>query len=352
MSFTQSLRFKKLEVKAHELVQTYSIALKQEHHEFIDQAWPTSIKRKDSKYLKWKFRSESAEEIENILLAINQKKVVGHLGLIPAQIVIGAKTFAAQWGCNFKVLPGYEGAGYGSLLDIRSLDMKPITLGAAPTKQSEDIKTKLGFKKLEGPRVMVYPIQFLPFIRMKLSSVPLFVLKFISGFFKIIFYSIHVRNYFEDPNSSILSGSHADVIGSVEKFQTSLRSPHVKHDANYIQWRCQAIEGYRSEAQSLRTTNGSFILYYCSSRYCYLHEFYFINDEERKMLLKRLLKISIYRKCIGLYVYSNTTPEEKGFNRFGFLGLRRKINVYAYSREPIDFGTHFYMTTYDSDVNL
>lgn len=352
MSFTQGVRFVKLKEKAANFVLPYSKKIQPAHIEFIDKAWPTSVKRKDPNYLKWKFRSESAEQINNLLLAVDQQKVVGHLGLIPAQIVIGGKIYDAHWGCNFKVLPSFEGAGYGSLLDIRSLDLKSVTLGAAPTKQSEDIKVKLGFKKLEGPRIMVYPIQFHPFIRMKLSSLPAPFLNLISGLLKIFFEIIHTRNYFEKNKQSALSGTYRDVIDHVAEFQKTLQNTHIRHDANYMHWRCQTIEGYRSEVQSLRTANGSFILYYCSSKYCYIHEFYLKGNADKNILLKRLLRIAIQKKCTALYVYSNTDQEEKEFRKFGFLGFRRKINVYAYSQEEVEFGARFYMTTYDSDVNL
>lgn len=352
MSLSPGARFTKLKEKAAKYVLPYSIKIKLAHIEFIDQAWPTSAKRKDPDYLKWKFRSESAEEIKNLLVAVDQQKVVGHLGLIPAMVVIGGKIYDAQWGCNFKVLPGFEGAGYGSLLDIQSLDIKTITLGAAPTKQSEDIKIKLGFKKLEGPRVMVYPIQFQPFIKMKLASIPSLFLNFLSTVLKIFFNATHIQNYFEKNSQFALAGSYRDVIDLVAKFQKTLPYTHIKHDVHYLNWRCQTIEGYRSEAQSLQTANGSFILYYCSAKYCYLHEFNFISDTDRNALLKRLLRIAIQKKCSALYVYSNTVQEEKGFKHFGFLGFRRKINIYAYSQEQVEFGTRFYMTTYDSDVNL
>lgn len=353
MSDPQHARYERLKKKSLEVVQHYSKPLQPEHASFVDQAWPTSKKRKDPRYIKWKFRSDSSDEIKSILLAVDQQKVVGHLGLIPSEVVMKGKRYDAQWGCNFKVLPGLEGAGFGSLLDLRSLDLKTITLGAAPTQQSEEIKVKLGFKKLEGPRVMVYPIQFIPFVRMKISALPSVLLTLLAHFIKIVFTVVYIRNYIKKQKQSIVRGTFRDVVDAVENFQQTIHIAHILHDASYLQWRCQQVEGYREEAQSLRTATGSFILYYCSSRYCYLHEFYFVNDAEKKNLLKELLQIAMQNKCTALYVYANTQQEENGFRQFGFFGFRRKVSVYVYTQEPsVEFGTQFYMTTYDSDVNL
>ena len=348
-------RFDRLKELAGKTIVHYSARIREQHQRFISRAWPKSTSRKDPVYLAWKFRSNSTDEIENLLLAIDQGNVVGQLGLIPVQVKIGNRILEAQWGCNFKVLSELEGAGYGSLLDIRSLGKKTITLGAAPTKQSEDIKIRLGFTALEGPRIMAFPIDFRYFIQLKLAYLPLVIIKALETTIKPIYKLRYFKSYrlSKKLQDGILHGSYKDIIHLIESSRAKIQIAQVVHNTEFLHWRCKEVAGYRKEALSLRTPSGSFILYYPTSGYCYLYEYWFANPADRISLLKELLLIASDFPSKGLYSYINDPRDENDFKTFGFFGFRTKIKVYAFAEDSaILFGKYFHMNIYDSDGNL
>lgn len=129
-----------------------------------------SQSRKNYSYLKWKFKSESNDCIPGLLVYKEGLEINGQLGLIPDRVVINNEIIRCQWGCNFKTLQEFEGSGIGALLDIASLGKAETTFGVNPTVQSENIKLKLGFKLLEGPKIMMLPIDFKHVVALKVPS--------------------------------------------------------------------------------------------------------------------------------------------------------------------------------------
>jgi hypothetical protein len=340
-------RLKRIAIKT---VRPYTEQNKDRHIEFVSRAWPQSRSRKDHRYLRWKFRAETEQAIPNLLLALEAGEVVGQLGLIPAWLNLRGTIIRCQWGCNFKVRPELEGSGYGALLDIRSLDECPVTLGAAPSRQSEEIKIRLGFQLLEGPRVMLYPIDFEYVLRFKLSwPSPFMRLLAHAG---VLFKTLHFANYAGNrtSGSTVARGSYRDVIPLIARRREKIKLPHIVHDADYVHWRCQEVPGYRKEAESLRLDDGSFVLYHLSSAYCYIFEYSFSDWGAQKRLLGELLRTATHAGSKGLYVYVNDAAEERDFRRYGFIGFRRKTKIYAYAQDgAVTFTTRMHMDAYDSD---
>ncbi len=353
MAHNSVSRFERLKKVAESLIHPYSLARSKKHIEFVDKAWPNSQKRKDSSYLSWKFRSKTPEQIENLLLVHDGQNVVGQLGLIPAKVKYSNITYDAQWGCNFKVLKEWEDCGYGSLLDIQSLDKKPITLGASPTKQSEALKIKLGFTELEGPRIMAFPIDFKHFIRLKLPTLSKLAVHLLQVSIRSFYYLRYFKNYQSPPEKDIKKGTYKDIIDLIEKSRQNLAEAHVLHDKEYLHWRCAAVKPYREETLSLYTHAGSFILYYLTSKNCYLYEYHFLNEYERKILLRQLLNIASTYPSQALYTYANSLAEEKDLKEFGFFGFRTRLKVYAHTKDKnVDLGRKFHMNVYDSDGTI
>ncbi|MBX2955228.1 MAG: hypothetical protein KF846_03665 [Cyclobacteriaceae bacterium] len=347
------LRLERLKKKAQQVIKYLSAETASSHSDFVNKAWPTSASRKDPNYLAWKFRSNSTTEIKNLLLAIHNDTVVGQLGLIPVQINTGKVITDAKWGCNFKVLHTYEGGGYGALLDIQSLGLSDVILGASPTPQSEELKIRLNFKKMEGPFKMVYPLRFLPFVEMKLHGLPLFLKKIIAGIAGLAFRIWFFLNHINFNHTPVENGTYKDVIEQIQKHRSALKIPHIVHDKSFLDWRCGQVNSYRTETLSLYTSDGSFILYYPSKSYCYLYEYFFKSNGAMKSLLKEVSKIAAEKKCTGLYTYVNYDELKWQLRKFGFFAFREKVVVYGYTNNPaVTFGDKFHLDAYDSDGNI
>jgi hypothetical protein len=346
-------RLERLTKKANQVVKNFSSQHAINHEKFVQAAWPTSSLRKDPSYLAWKYRSDSTLEITNLLLAIHDNQVVGQLGLIPVQVKCNDNVLSARWGCNFKVLETFEGTGYGSLLDIYSMGMSDVTLGASPTKQSEELKVRLGFVKMTGPVKMFYPIEFLYFIEMKLGKLPLLAKKLIANMFQAGFKFIASFKQKNRNKALVHSGSYRDIIDLIQLYRNSIQLPHIVHDEVFLNWRCGSIGNYRQDSGSLYLADGSFILYYPSNSYCYIYECAFKSNSSMKLLLNELIQIASKKKCVGLYVYSNNSDQQTQFKKYGFLRFRERVTVYAYSGNPsVKFGDKFHLDSYDSDGNI
>jgi len=346
-------RLERLKKKAQQVIKNFSAETASRHSDFVSVAWPTSISRKDPNYLAWKFRSDSPTEIKNILIAIHNDAVVGQLGLIPVQINTGGKVTDAKWGCNFKVLNTFEGAGYGALLDIQSLRLSDVILGASPTPQSEELKIRLNFKRMEGPFKMAYPIRFLPFVDMKLHGLPLFLRKMIAGIAGLAFRFWFSFNHINFNDTHVENGTYRDVIEQIQNYRSTINIPHIVHDQSFLDWRCGHVNPYRTETLSLFTSDGSFILYYPSKSYCYLYEYFFKSTGAMKSLLKKVSSIAAEKNCTGVYAYVNYNEQKQQLSKFGFITFREKIVVYGHSNNPaITFGDKFHLDAYDSDGNI
>jgi hypothetical protein len=200
---------------------------------------------------------------------------------------------------------------------------------------------------------MIYPIDFLYVANLKLSKFPVFISKSVAFLLKVYYKIRYYRNYRDKESSRILKGSYKDIMHFIQEYRKKIELPHIQHNSEWLHWRCGSLEPYRKETKALYTPSGSFILYYPGSKYCNICEYSFSNPKEQKFFLRELLKIATEIPAKALYVYVNESDDEKYFKRFGFLGFRNKVKVYAYTKDSdIDLGSRFYMNTYDSDGNI
>jgi hypothetical protein len=324
------------------------------HSNFIDKVWGAGSIRKNYNYLKWKFKSPFQEKIPGILVCKEGDEVKAQLGLIPDKAVINGNIISCQWGCNFKALPEYEGSGVGALLDIASLEKADITFGVNPSWQSEVIKKRLGFVKLQGPRSLMFPVDYRHLILLKIPEKA----KWLTGFFSRllqVFYLLRYPGSFKKGPSElpIMRGTWIDVFEMLTRARQKIKIAHVLHDREFLEWRCNAFKNFHTFSQSIYTQGGSFILFDVTMPYLMINEFYFNNKNEALELLKECLTIAEQASCKTIKVFANSYSDEIIFKEFGFIGLRNKIRIYAYtSNKNINFGQSFHYDGYDGESNL
>src|SRR5580765_5995818 len=129
------------------------------HEEFILKVWPAKRRRRVESYNRWKFRGPAKGNVDGLLLALKENKVVGQLGLLPVKLKNGSKIYNAQWACDLMVDPDYRNLGTGQILFETGLERDVITLGNNPSPRAEKLMLKIGFKPMDSGRNMVFPLK-------------------------------------------------------------------------------------------------------------------------------------------------------------------------------------------------
>src|SRR5260370_18278785 len=88
--------------QAADVVVPYSEAYEQGHSNFAAKMWPTKRRRKDATYNRWKFRGAERGPVDGLLLAIDDGRGIGQLGLIPAIARIGGERYPCP--CAFDLM--------------------------------------------------------------------------------------------------------------------------------------------------------------------------------------------------------------------------------------------------------
>ncbi|MEO8210815.1 MAG: GNAT family N-acetyltransferase, partial [bacterium] len=110
-------------------VKPYSDEFVKSHEEFSSKVWPGKMRRRIEVYNRWKFRGPDKGDVNGLLLAINDGKVVGQLGQIPVKLKYGKEIYDAQWTCDVIVDPDLRNAGIGRKMFEFTMKRDMIGLG-------------------------------------------------------------------------------------------------------------------------------------------------------------------------------------------------------------------------------
>src|SRR5690606_6549679 len=113
-------------------IKPYSAEFEEAHIQFASKYW-TKGRRKNPEYIYWKFRGNPNTNLPGFILAIDDNKVVGQLGVIPSIISIEDKIYDAQWACDLMVDMDYRGKNVAKQLYDYAHNLKSITLGSNPS---------------------------------------------------------------------------------------------------------------------------------------------------------------------------------------------------------------------------
>ena len=352
MQATPRPRLAQSQRRAADLIVPYSEEYQEAHREFAARMWPAKRRRRDAHYSRWKFRGPASGAVSGLLLSTDEGRVTGQLGVIPVDLRIGTGTCRAQWACDLMVDPSARRGGIGSSLLAAAMSRDVVTLGSNPSYPAEIAMTRLGFRPLAGPRIMVLPIDISHVLGWKLPQSMGWTRELLARLGQPI----------ADVRSRLLTGRRIgveavscrweEITSLISIRQSSLTCPHVVHDSEYLKWRCSGLSGFSPEMLALRTKAGSYALAGQASPYFYVYEWSAEDEEDFLALYSVIYRIAKDVNSSTIHTLANTPHEERWLKSAGFLSLRQRVKVLWYPPERFLNNGSFTYDNYDSDGNL
>ncbi|WP_339887765.1 GNAT family N-acetyltransferase [uncultured Flavobacterium sp.] len=324
-------------------VKYYSKEFERAHIKFAQKYW-TKKRRFTPEYIYWKFRGIQSQTLKSFLLAFDGDEVVGQIGLVPSQVVLGKKNYEAQWACDLMVDNDYRGKGVAEKLYDFAHENKPITLGSDPSPAAEKSMVRRGYVSLKGPRKFVFPFNIGEIL--KLKGINNRFMNMIPNPFLAFLFLLKKTNY-----TLIDKGEYAQLNNI-----TFSKELQCKYDEVFYNWRFsefkpyyKGIECYKKDTFNFFSgyfVNGIYFLtdYKVSNLSAFLRMTSFIYFKHRKFNIQRI-------KFISMNFRINSILPFIGFIRFRTI---TKIILFTKSiilREEVK-NRKFYYTLYDSDENI
>jgi hypothetical protein len=330
----------------------YSEEFSAAHREFATKMWPNKRRRREEEYQRWKFRGPAQGNVDGLLLAVAENRVVGQLGLIPCFLRFGNTVYPCQWVCDIIVDSSLRRGGVGTLMLKTAMARDMVTLGSNPSPSADITMTRAGFRPLNGPRVMVLPLKLdyvlgwvIPASLKKMIPVVSMVGQPVAAYRSR---SLAKRN----PTSSVASSGWEEILPLIDARQRASGHPHVLHDRAFMQWRCSGLTGYTAPLETLRTDNGFAVVGAANPSYS-VYEWAAPNKEEFHALFRAIYAKAAVAGCEIVSAFANEAREEQWLREVGFMGMRTRVNVICYPPEKlIPEYDRFYYSIYDSDGNL
>ena len=329
----------------------YSEETSEAHRNFAVRMWPTKRRRREEIYQRWKFRGSAKGKVHGLLLAVDGDVVVGQLGLIPVSLRVGDAVHPCQWACDLMVDSSLRRRGVGTLLLEAAIARDVVTLGSNPSPAADITMSRLGFRPLIGPRIMVLPRKLNqvlgwvmpPLLKKTIPAVSLL------GQPLATFRSRSLR---KKSSEKVLSNGWETIIPLVEARQTAVGYPYVMHDYPFMKWRCSGLQGYTTELETLQTNNSFAVVGSAKDSY-YVYEWDAKRKEEFMALFRAIFERAARAGCQSIEVLAQEEREERWLREVGFIGMRNRFKIICYPPQKLipDHG-RFYYSVYDSDGNL
>lgn len=166
----------------------YDENVREAHVRFATKMWPSKRRRREDRYIRWKFRGPSHGAVDGLLLALLNGEVVGQVGLIPAVLGIDGERRKCQWACDLMVDSSLRQRGIASLLFNAAFARGIVTLGSNPSAVADVAMKRIGFASLEGPAMTVFPLDPAHILSWKIPSHLSVVIPLVSAAVRPVFW--------------------------------------------------------------------------------------------------------------------------------------------------------------------
>ncbi|WP_276134101.1 hypothetical protein [Polluticoccus soli] len=322
----------------------------QAHKDFVARNWPNAVTRSNYEYNKWKYGQRSDGSI-NLLLCKKGNEVVGQIGYIPARLIVDGKEHDCVWGCNFKVEDAYRELGIGAALEIYASNTFPIILGNTPSIDSIKYKRSLGYKMLEGPRVMMFPVKADHLLQLKGSRLPEAVLQVATAVANPVLRRYNELRLRANTGEWLQANEHS-ISQRIVRRENETLLPHIKHDEAFLQWRLNVPAGLREKAKMYTSPDDdrSYAITSIAGKVLNIYDYCFSDKTVLKSFLKQ---VSCTDGISTIRIQANSNEEEVLLRESGFIPFRSKAVITAYSRDGLfDKIDKMYVTGYDGDIDL
>jgi len=330
----------------------YSSKWSEKHTAFAIIYFKGRRKRINPDYIFWKFRGEEQDKTPSFLLAIQDDNVIGQLGLVPCEIRTSQQTYECHWACDLMVDPNFRGGGVAKHLYEKAIQMK-ATLGSDPSPAAAISMKKFGFKDIEGPSKLFFPIYLSSISDKKFKSLSA-VLKHVYNpavlwlmLKKGLSFNKQLENRIE------IEQIDFDWIYSMR----NKKYAYVQHDKDFYEWRMSSFKDYQKAGEFYQKKGSYFYSIRTSNTTAFICDFVCNDISTAKILIQNIVLEMSSRKLQELKFLTLDEDLITALKGIGFLKYRSKTDVIymskddSFTSEMANFEKFAY-TYLDSDENI
>ena len=314
--------------------------------------WPNKRRRREEAYQRWKFRGPAQGPLDGLLLAVEDGSVLGQLGLIPAALRVGDSIYPCQWACDLMVDSSLRRKGVGSLLLKAAMARPVVTLGSNPSPAADITMSRLGFEPLTGPRIMILPRQLNEVLAWVMPHSLKKIIPLVSAVGRPLAAFRSRALIKKEGTETVTDSTWEEILPLIEARQSTIDSPHVLHDRQFMEWRCSGLDGYTVKLEAIQVDSGFAVIGPAKNNY-YVYEWSAGSKGDLLALFRAIHRKAAIAKCQTIEVLAHGPGEEQWLREVGFIGMRTRFKVLCYFAERlIRKYDRFYYCIYDSDGNL
>lgn len=320
------------------------------HQEFAARNWPTKNRRRSEKYIRWKFRGQTSGPVNGFLLAVSDDEVFGQLGVIPVRLRAGDIDAPAQWACDLMVEPSLRRKGIGSLLFSAAIRRDCVTLGSDPSPAADITMARMGFQPLSSAWKMVLPLEWSHVLSWKLPSSLKFMLPVLSTMSKPIAWGLGRKLRC---HTDVETAPWQNAVERIQYFQSYLRLPHIIHDQEFLNWRCNGLEGFSPRLNAICPVKHAYAIFEATRTYFFVYDWGAEDKADTLLLFSHIYQLAKQHRSKTILVLANREADKKTLSRLGFMTMRHPTKVIYYPTSVLfEKQTAFHYCLYDSDGNL
>ena len=329
----------------------YSDEYVKAHEEFALKAWPEKRRRRVEKFIRWKFRGPEHGDVDGLLIAVDDGKVLGQVGIIPVKIKSSGKVYDANWVCDIMVLKESRKLGIAKKIFEEILKSDNVILGNNPSPGAEVVMHNAGFRQLKSGRSMILPLNSEHILNWVVPgkfkfAVPL-MKKIVQPYFSL------KKKKIEKINHDYKKCEWEDIADYINLRQEKTGYSYTVHDEDFLKWRATGLEGFSARMKAGKTQGKKYILYSLANPYMNICEWNCDSIEEARMMAAFAISEAFENKSELVHVIANNDNEEKWLSSIGFIRARNIEKIIHYSKDKVlEKEEKFYFTLYDTDLSL
>lgn len=323
-------------------IKPYSPEFEEAHIHFASKYW-TKGRRKNPEYIYWKFRGNPNTNLLSFILAIDNNKVVGQLGIIPCIISIEGKVYDAQWACDLMVDMDYRGKNVAKQLYDHAHKLKSITLGSNPSAAASKSMKRNGYKSLKSSWKFIFPLKIGEITKLKGYNIkllnkishPFLLFKY---FFKNDFNKISINQYVTNHSK-----------------QCKYYQAYVIQDEDFVNWRYHSFKHYYKEVLTYSNPKGSHFSGFFNNGIYYITDFKTSTLYEFFKILFFIISQHKRQPLVRIKFFSNIPFISNWLPFFGFVKFRTQTEIIYFTEMELTSKlnkNYFYYSLFDSDENL
>lgn len=330
-------------------IKPYGLAWEELHKQFASKHW-TKRKRITPEYIYWKFRGTPGKELSGFILAIDEGKVIGQLGLVPCIVDINGKKVDAQWACDLMVDHAYRGKGIAKMLYAYAYSIKPLTLGSDASPAATISMKRAGFISLKGPWKFFFPLWIGELTKLKGYN-----LKILNHIRNPIIYLLLIWRFLRKGKQKFRSTEIESYMDYVNRI-TGKKEIKVFHDYSFAHWRYPPFMDYYKGVELFTDNSSSFFSFYKDKEVLIVTEWCAQSNKDYLDIWSEILSLAYRAGISRIKILSNTTSETIALSFSGCIKFKTRTDIIFYTDEKeihdLMLGKYFYYTYLDSDENI